>query len=160
MHKCHSSHLLFLEGCHGKFQKAMKHAKIGWEYALLKLVQSQLLRGTPFHKILVSDVLNDLVDMSLLRTGTRLKNAYELLNLRALKFSPVNKIYIFQCMGKIFGVEFQRYLSNSTQNIIPIHWKIWFLYNIEIWRALRFRSSYVFLKCTPTPPPPPRASLT
>ena len=39
----------------------------------------------------------------------RFKNMYELLNLRALKFSPVDKIYIFQCMGKIFCVEFQRY---------------------------------------------------
>ena len=37
------------------------------------------------------------------------KNTYELLNLRALKFSPVNKIHIFQCMGMIFCVEFQRY---------------------------------------------------
>ena len=36
------------------------------------------------------------------------QNTYELLNLRALKFSPVNKIHIFQCMGKIFYVEFQR----------------------------------------------------
>ena len=42
-------------------------------------------------------------------SGGRFKNTYELLNLRALKFSPVNKIFIFQCMGKIFCVEFQRY---------------------------------------------------
>ena len=41
--------------------------------------------------------------------GGRFKNTYELLNLRALKFSYVNKIHIFQCMGKIFCVEFQRY---------------------------------------------------
>ena len=41
--------------------------------------------------------------------GGRFKNNYELLNLRALKFSYVNKIHIFQCMGKIFCVEFQRY---------------------------------------------------
>ena len=41
--------------------------------------------------------------------GGRFKNNYELLNLRALKFSYVNKIPIFQCMGKIFCVEFQRY---------------------------------------------------
>ena len=41
--------------------------------------------------------------------GGRFKNTYELLNLRALKFSPVNKIHIFQCIGKIFCVEFQRY---------------------------------------------------
>ena len=36
------------------------------------------------------------------------ENAYELLNLRALKFSPVNEIHIFQSIGKIVGVEFQR----------------------------------------------------
>ena len=82
-------------------------------------------------------------------SGGRFKNTYELLNLRALKFSPVNKIHIFQCMGKIFCVEFQRYPLKFTQNIFPIHWKIWFLYNIEILRALRFKSSYVFLKCPP-----------
>ena len=41
--------------------------------------------------------------------GGHFKNNYELLNLRALKFSPVNKIHIFQCMGKIFYEEFQRY---------------------------------------------------
>ena len=41
--------------------------------------------------------------------GGRFKNTYELLNLRALKFSYVKKIHIFQCMGKIFCVEFQRY---------------------------------------------------
>ena len=33
---------------------------------------------------------------------------YKLLNLRALKFSPVNKMHIFQCMDKIFCVEFQK----------------------------------------------------
>ena len=37
------------------------------------------------------------------------KTLYEFLNLRALKFSPVNKICIFQCMGMIFCVEFERY---------------------------------------------------
>ena len=77
-----------------------------------------------------------------------LKNAYELLNLRALKFPYVNKIHSFQWMGKIFCVEFQRYLWNSAQNILPIHWKIEFLCNFEILRALRFKSSYVSLKCT------------
>ena len=33
---------------------------------------------------------------------------HELLNPRALKFSPVNKIYNFQSMDKIFCMEFQR----------------------------------------------------
>ena len=38
---------------------------------------------------------------------------------------------------------------NPAQNILPLHWKIWFLYNIEILRALRFKSSYTFLKHPP-----------
>ena len=40
--------------------------------------------------------------------GGRFKNTYELFNLRALKISKLHKNYIFQCMGKIFCVEFQR----------------------------------------------------
>ena len=44
---------------------------------------------------------------------------------------------------------FKGTLWNSTQNILPIHWKIWFLCNIEILRGLRFKSSYAFLKRTP-----------
>ena len=52
--------------------------------------------------------------------GGRFKKAYELLNLRALKFSPLNKIHIFQCMGKIFCVEFQRYpLKFHTKYLTP-----------------------------------------
>ena len=51
--------------------------------------------------------------------GGHFKNTYELLNLRALKFSPVNKIHIFQCMGMIFCVEFQRYpLKFHTKYLI------------------------------------------
>ena len=38
-------------------------------------------------------------------SGGRFKNAYELLNLRALKFCIKN--HIFQCMGRIFCLEFQ-----------------------------------------------------
>ena len=41
-------------------------------------------------------------------SGGRFKNAYELLNLRALKISMSYKNHIFQCMDKIFCVEFQR----------------------------------------------------
>ena len=42
-------------------------------------------------------------------SGGHFKNTYELLNLRALEYSPMNKIHIFQCMGAIFCAEFQRY---------------------------------------------------
>ena len=52
----------------------------------------------------------------------------ELLNIRALIFSVVNKIHIFQCMGKIFCVEFQRvplkfhtkYLTHTLKDMIFI----------------------------------------
>ena len=57
---------------------------------------------------------------------------YELLNLRALKFSLVNKIHIFQCMGKIFSVEFQRYplkfhtkyLTHTLKDTISLRRKV------------------------------------
>ena len=57
--------------------------------------------------------------------------SYELLNVRALKFSPVNKMHIFQCMDKKFCVEFQReplkfhrkYLTHTLKDTIFIqHW--------------------------------------
>ena len=50
-------------------------------------------------------------------------------------------------MGKIFCVEGT--LWTSTQNTLPIHWKIQFLYKVEILRALRFKSSYASLKRPP-----------
>ena len=48
-------------------------------------------------------------DSRLVEAGGRFNNAYELLTLRALKISMFHKRFIFQCMGKIFCVEFQRY---------------------------------------------------
>ena len=50
---------------------------------------------------------------------------------------------------RYFVWNFKGNLSNSTQNILSIHWKIRFLYNIEILRALGFKSSWVFLKRPP-----------
>ena len=56
--------------------------------------------------------------------GGRFKNAYELLNLRALKISILYKNHAFQCMSMISVWNFKGYLWNSTQNILPIHWKM------------------------------------
>ena len=66
--------------------------------------------------------------MSTVPAGVHFKKAYELFNVRALKFSPVYKIHIFQCMGKIFCVEFQRgllkfhtkYLAHTLKDAILI----------------------------------------
>ena len=47
------------------------------------------------------------------------KNAYKLVNLKALKFSTQYKSHIIQCMVKIFCVEFQRYpLKFHTKYLI------------------------------------------
>ena len=60
--------------------------------------------------------------VSICQTGFKgFKNTYELLNLRALTFSPVNKILIFQCMGRIFCVEFQRHHTLKDMIFIQ-HW--------------------------------------
>ena len=65
--------------------------------------------------------------------GGRFKNSYELLNLRALKFSMLFISYIFQYIGKIFCVEFQRvplkfrtkYHTNTLKDADFIHeWKL------------------------------------
>ena len=85
----------------------------------------------------------------LVGSGGRLKNTYELLNVRALKFSHVNKSTSFIVWVKCFMWNFKCTLWNSTQNNLPIHWKTSFLYKIEILRALRFESSYTFLKHPP-----------
>ena len=61
--------------------------------------------------------------------GGRFKNTYELLNPRALKISMFYKNRIFQCMGKIFCVEFQRYplkfhskyLTHTLKDVHFIH---------------------------------------
>ena len=64
--------------------------------------------------------------------GGRFKNEYELLNLRALKISMLYENHIFQCMGKIFCVQFQRvplkfhtkYLTYTLKDVDVIHrWK-------------------------------------
>ena len=75
-------------------------------------------------------------------SGGHLKNAYWLINLGALKFSTLYQNYIFQCMGKIFRMKFQRYL----QNMLPIQWKKCSLLKIEDLGAPRSTSSKAFLE--------------
>ena len=74
------------------------------------------------------------------------KKAYMLLNLRALKILAVNKMHIFQCLGKIFCVEFQRVPLKFHPKYLTPTLKDTFLYDIEILRAHGFKSSWAFLK--------------
>ena len=63
------------------------------------------------------------------QSGGRFKNEYELLNLRALKISMLYKNHVYQCMDKIFCVEFQRvplkfhtkYLTHTLKDVDVIH---------------------------------------
>ena len=79
-----------------------------------------------------SHVIISNTSVSIVLPGGRLKNAYELLNLRALKIPMLYKNRIFQCMSKIFFVEFQRvplkfhtkYLTHTLKDVNFIHrWK-------------------------------------
>ena len=56
------------------------------------------------------------------------------------------KYMSFNVWARYFVWNFKGYLWNSTQNILPIHWKIQFVHNVEILRACRFKSSYMLLK--------------
>ena len=66
------------------------------------------------------------------------------LNLRALKLSPVNRIYIFQCMSKIFCVEFPRYPLKFCTKYLTHTLK--YMIFIQHWH---FKSSYAFLNFDP-----------
>ena len=83
-------------------------------------------------------------------SGGRFKNTCGLLNPRALFYCCI-KIVFFNVWVRYFVWNFKGSLWNSTQNITPIYWKMRFLNNIGISRALRFKSSYAFLKRPLTP---------
>ena len=53
----------------------------------------------------------------------------------------------FSVWERYFARNFKGALWNSTQNVLPIHWKIWFSYNAEILRARRFKRSYAHTCC-------------
>ena len=59
-----------------------------------------------------------------------ISDTYELLNLRALKFSFLYKNRIFQCMGQIF-----------SGGISTIHWKSELYLDAKLFELLDFKSS-------------------
>ena len=76
---------------------------------------------------------------------------------KTLISSKIQELIKCQCCIKIvsFNVwvwylvwNFKGYLWNSTQDILPIHWKMCiFLFTGEHFRDVRFKSSQAFLKC-------------
>ena len=84
------------------------------------------------YAVLIYDVVfTQVCVLSLVHSTINYQGAFQKrLRVRALIFSHVNKIHIFQCMGKIFCVEFQRYplilhtnyLTHTLKDMILIHW--------------------------------------
>ena len=86
----------------------------------------------------------------------RSKSVYEILNLnlRALKISMLYKNEIFQCMGKIFCVGFQRVsLKFHTKYFDPYIERCRFYSHVKILELLDFRAHKCFWP-PPAPPPP------
>ena len=90
--------------------------------------------------ILIPVMSCSLSDKAFELQGGRFKNTYELLNLRALKFSPVNKIHMFQCTGKIFCVEFQRYPLKLHTKYFPYTERYDFYTTLQFWELLDLRA--------------------
>ena len=74
-------------------------------------------------------------EIDTLGPGRHFKNTYKLLKLRALEILMSYWYHIFQCMGKIFCVEYKGTLWNSTQNIIHIYWKMCILFRGENFKS-------------------------
>ena len=76
------------------------------------------------------------------------QNAYEPLNVRALKTSTLYKIYLSMYALDIW-VEFQRYPFQFHKNILPTQWNMCILFSCKDIRTIIFKSSKVFLKRSP-----------
>ena len=115
-----ASKITTLTNFHQPFQSPEQFGDLGWGSVLtfFNMVLYMKTSSSWLHWNSTDDIAHEMdtvtcthVDDTLRIARGRLKNTYELLNLRvrALKYLPVNKIHIFQCMGEIFCVEFQRY---------------------------------------------------
>ena len=74
------------------------------------------------------------------------KHVWALKTKELLKCQHCIKIVSFNVWVRYFVWNFKGTLWNSTQNISPIHWTMRILYTDENLRAIRFKSSYTFLK--------------
>ena len=90
---------------------------------------------------LLADVLGGLWEQQ-----GHFKYAYELVNMGARKSSPVNRLYIFQCMGKTFCVEFQRVPLKFIIKCLTHTLKDTISYNVKDLRDLISTSSYASLR--------------
>ena len=73
------------------------------------------------------------------------KKIYMFINLGPLRSSLFNKLHIFSEWIRYFVWNFKGYLWNSTQNILPTHWKYDFFCTVKNSKSHRFKSSYAHL---------------
>ena len=85
------------------------------------------------------------------RPGGHFKNTLELVNLRAQHCIRIISLNIW-LRYFVWNFKGYWYLWNSTQNILPIHWKMCNLLRSENLGAPRFTSSLAFLKRPPDGP--------
>ena len=108
------------------------------EPAFLARSQKAWHRGwTPMQQI---GLVLSVCDLSYLYT-------HSILNLLGLKKKKtLICFWALKNKSSYFVWNFQGTLWNSTQNILPKHWKLWFLYNTEILRALRLKNAYAIFE--------------
>ena len=119
------------------------HLKLSWSYLTVDL-------GNNFH-IACWDRLMNINDMTCkytivvwpnnLGAGGVYKMCMSSLIQELLKFQCCIKIISFNVWVRYFVWNFKGYLWNSTQNILPRHWKMWIFSASESLWDLRFNSS-------------------
>ena len=129
-HKCWSCPVITIRWYTGQVYYDAKHRYCRW----YNTMRCCYLYGI-FAQILPTNITELLVS-SINEVWERFKNVYVLLNLTDVS---VYKIHIFQCMGNIFCMEFQRVTFEFHTKYLAL--KDTILYSVEISRALRFKSS-------------------
>ena len=115
----HHKFKLLLRATHSSFQGVVIGVEQCAKFETIPPIMHGTLQFEPFHLFKIAQEW--LVERRKIPRlpGGRFKNGYELLNPRALKISMLYKNRIFQCMGKIFCVEFQRFpLKFHTKYLI------------------------------------------
>ena len=101
-------------------------------YSCWELNQSMLVKGAP-------GSLCGLGSISKPLAGSQIEDI--------LNFHPWYEKHIFQCMDKIFSVIPLKF----HQKVSGVHWKLWFLYNVDISNTVKFKSLFTFLNQPPHP---------
>ena len=101
-------------------------------YIVDKIEQTAELLHRGRQGLVYSKGIMDSHDIPASAPACRFKNTYGLLNPRALRISMLYTIISFNVWVRYFVWNFKGTFSNSIQNILPIHWKMYILYTYKI----------------------------